>query len=330
MFSNRTIAVIGAFSMIATIATTGHAQPRHHAKDADTDTDPDPDADADTVKPKPRSRAKAKAKAKTKNVDTDADADTDPDTAKPKTKAKTRAKAKVKPRDTDTDSDADADAEADREREKEKEKERARERESERERAREKEAAEAEAAKDKAREKVEETESQATGGSGAGGGEAYQGGTLGFSIPITVVGAATGAAVGEPPPTVDIVYFLDDKAALDLIVGLNVHRRHTISAMAAASDSNLIGVAAGLGYRMYSSKNGLRSFLEPQAVVSWPDISTTDALTVKLGGLMGLERNVTPWFSVSGAIGVTLNFASTFKDIQLATAATLAANLYWR
>ena len=45
---------------------------------------------------------------------------------------------------------------------------------------------------------------------------------------------------------------------------------------------------------------------------------------------MGLERNLTPWFSVSGAIGATVNFASTFKDIQLATTATLAANLYWR
>ena len=175
-----------------------------------------------------------------------------------------------------------------------------------------------------------ETESRATGGGGAGGGEAYQSSTLGFSIPITVVGATTGAAVGEPPPTVDIVYFLDDKAALDLIVGLNVHRAHATGAMGASSDSTLIGVAAGLGYRMYSSKNGLRSFLEPQAVLGWADISTTDALTLKLGGVMGLERNLTPWFSVSGTIGVTLNFASTFKDIQLATAATLAANLYWR
>jgi hypothetical protein len=329
MFSNRTIAAIGAFSMIATSAMTGHAQPRRHSKAADTEADPDQDADTDA--PRPKSKSKSKSKSRAKNVDPDADADPDADTAKPRTKSKSKSRSKAKSRDTEADSDADADAEAEKEREKEKE--RAREREQERERAREKEeadAAKADAAKDKAKDKLVETEAQTTGGSGAGGGEAYQGGTLGFSIPITVIGAATGAGAGEPPPTVDIVYFLDDKAALDLIVGLNVHRKHTVSAMGASADSTLIGAAAGLGYRMYSSKNGLRSFLEPQAVLSWGDTSSTDAITVNLGGVLGLERNLTPWFSVSGAIGATLNFAGAFKDIQLATTANLAANLYWR
>jgi hypothetical protein len=42
--------------------------------------------------------------------------------------------------------------------------------------------------------------------------------------------------------------------------------------------------------------------LEPQAVLSWPDISTTNALTVNVGGAIGLERSLTPWFSVTGAI----------------------------
>ena len=48
----------------------------------------------------------------------------------------------------------------------------------------------------------------------------------------------------------------------------------------------MFGVAAGLGCRMYSVKNSLRSFLEPQVT-------------------------------------------NSFKDIQLATTAVLAANLYW-
>jgi hypothetical protein len=326
MFSNRTIAAFGAFSMIATAAMTAHAQPKHRSKAAETDSDTDPDADTDTDTAKPKTKSRTKARARTRNADPDADTDAGADPPKPKAKAKARGKAKAKPRDTSADGDADADAEAEREREREKERER--EREAERERAREKEAAEADAARAKA--KVTETASEATGGSGAGGGEAYQSGTLGFSIPFTVIGAASGGAAGEPVPTVDIVYFLDDKAALDLIVGLNLHRRHTVGAMGAASDSTLIGAAAGLGYRMYSSKNGLRSFLEPQAVIRWPDTSSTDALSVNVGGSFGLERNLTPWFSVSGAIGATLNLASTFKDIQLATAATLAANLYWR
>jgi len=97
----------------------------------------------------------------------------------------------------------------------------------------------------------------------------------------------------------------------------------------AATDTNLLGIAAGLGYRMYSVKKTLRSFLEPQVVVSWPDTASTATLGVNLGASFGLERNLTPWFSVSGALGVALNFANSFKDIQFATTARLAANLYW-
>ena len=80
---------------------------------------------------------------------------------------------------------------------------------------------------------------------------------------------------------------------------------------------------------MYSVKKSLRSFIEPQAVVSWPDTSSTATLGVNLGASFGLERNLTPWFSVSGAIGVALNLTNSFKDIQFATTAKLAANLYW-
>jgi hypothetical protein len=126
------------------------------------------------------------------------------------------------------------------------------------------------------------------------------------------------------------VYFLDDKAALDLIVGLNFHRKQGAAVMGmAGGDTNLIGVAAGLGYRMYSTKKGLRSFLEPQAVVTWPDTSSTSTLGINAGAQLGLERNVTPWFSVSAALGGAVNFANSFKDIQVATTAKLAANLYW-
>jgi hypothetical protein len=64
-------------------------------------------------------------------------------------------------------------------------------------------------------------------------------------------------------------------------------------------------------------------------VVSWPDTSNTATIGVNLGGSLGLERNLTPWFSVSGALGLALNLANSFKDIQLATSANLAANLYW-
>jgi hypothetical protein len=261
--------------------------------------------------------ASAQGKRHAKEAE-DEDEDTDADKARAK-----KAKAKAKAKDADEDEDAEA------------EKERARKAKAAKAKAKEAEE-EAEKDKEKAKEKAKETEAEATSGGSSGGGPddvAFHDGTLGFSIPFTVIGGAIGAAVGEPVPTVDVVYFLDDKSALDLIVGLNFHRKPGAAAIppatTAAGDTNLLGIAAGLGYRLYSVKNSLRSYLEPQAVISWPDTSTTSALSVNLGASMGLERNLTPWLSISGALGATLNFANSFKDIQLATTAKLAANLYW-
>jgi hypothetical protein len=224
------------------------------------------------------------------------------------------------------------------EEEKQREEEEEAEKEAQEKAARDKAKKEKERAKEQAKEQEEEAKEveekakkehpQASSASG-GSDEAFHDGTLGFSIPFTVIGAAVGAATGEPPPTVDIVYFLGDTSALDIIVGLNFHRKHAVDVMGNGTDANLIGAAFGLGYRMYSTKNNLRSFIEPQAVISWGDVQSTSALIVNLGASLGLERNVTPWFSVSAQVGATLDFGNSFKDIQLATSARLAANLYW-
>jgi hypothetical protein len=162
--------------------------------------------------------------------------------------------------------------------------------------------------------------------------EAFHKGTLGFAFPFTLISNVAGSILGtttERVPTVDLVYFLSDKAAVDVIVGLNFHRNHTVDAMGGAVDTNLLGFALGAGYRMYSSKNNLRSFIEPQLVLSWADTAASDTFGVNAGAAFGLERNLTPWFSISGAVGGSLNFTQSFKDIQLATSANLAANLYW-
>ena len=161
----------------------------------------------------------------------------------------------------------------------------------------------------------------------AGADEAFHKGTLGFAFPFTLV-TSGGPVVGAP--TVDLVYFLSDKAAVDLVVGLNFHREQVLDAMNNAVDKNLFGFALGAGYRMYSSKNNLRSFIEPELVLNWPDTSNSATFGIDAGAALGLERNLTPWFSISGAVGAALNFANSFKDIQLATSANLAANLYWR
>jgi hypothetical protein len=162
--------------------------------------------------------------------------------------------------------------------------------------------------------------------------EAFHKGTLGFSFPITLLSNLATQVTGGSNhiQTIDFVYFLNDQAALDLIGGFNFHRQQADNGTGMTVDQNLFGFALGLGYRAYSSKNALRSFIEPQAVINWADTSDSSTFALDLGLQFGLERNITTWFSVSGAIGAGLDFANSFKDIQFATTVTLAANLYWR
>ena len=161
-----------------------------------------------------------------------------------------------------------------------------------------------------------------------GADEAFQKGTLGFSLPFASISSAAG---GAGLTTVDVVYFLNDKAALDLIGGILLHHFDKLNAAVppTTETTTQFGFALGGGYRMYSSKNNLRSFIEPQLVLSWPDVSNTDLFTINAGASFGLERNLTPWLSISGALGGFLNFTNSFKDIQLSTSGSLAANLYW-
>lgn len=180
---------------------------------------------------------------------------------------------------------------------------------------------------------AQETDMSAPPPAAAPGGpdEAFHKGTLGFAFPFTLISNVAGSVVGltERVPTVDLVYFLSDKAAVDVVVGLNFHRKQALDAMGNGVDTNLFGFAIGAGYRMYSSKNNLRSFIEPQLVLNWADTADSATFGLNAGAALGLERNLTPWLSISGAVGGALNFANSFKDIQLATSANLAANLYW-
>jgi hypothetical protein len=162
---------------------------------------------------------------------------------------------------------------------------------------------------------------------------AFQKGTLGIQVPFLTVGSLLSAVTSaEPVPTIDFIYFLSDKAALDLIAGINLHKEEVTSNAVppTTTDTTIFGFAVGAGYRMYSRKGGTSAFIEPSLVLDWPDSSESASLQLRLAGNFGLERMIVDWFSISGTIGGGLNFANSFKDIQLATQASLAANFYWK
>ena len=168
----------------------------------------------------------------------------------------------------------------------------------------------------------------------APGGGPWQKGTLGVSFPLTLLSNITSAVslTAERVPTINGMYFLNEKAALDVIVGVLVHksRFYDMSAPPVAHDQTNFGFAIGAGYRMYKHTNKFHTFLEPQGVLAWAN--TKESATLELSGLMllGAEAMFTEWSSLSGSVGGGVTANGTFDDIKVATTANLAVNLYWK
>jgi len=163
----------------------------------------------------------------------------------------------------------------------------------------------------------------------------FQKGTLGFSFSITLLQniAKSVSLTAEGIPTVDVLYFLDDKTAIDIVGGINIHKKivYDNSTPPVGMSTTIFGFAIGAGYRMYKHRNErLHTFLEPALTFNWDN--TSDSSTIKLQALgeLGAEAMFTDWASLSGWIGLGFAVANKFEDIQFATQVNLAANLYWR
>jgi hypothetical protein len=168
----------------------------------------------------------------------------------------------------------------------------------------------------------------------ATGGDAFQKGTLGITFALNLSAELGTTTLGETVPTIGIMYFLSEKAALRLTAGLNVHKEQVVNNATPpmSSDTTVVGFALGAGYRMYKPvKVGrVHPYLEPEVNLAWPDTSQSAALLFGIGGQFGVEAQLADWFTLSGGIGADLDFQNSFKDIRFATAGRFAANLYWK
>ncbi len=164
-------------------------------------------------------------------------------------------------------------------------------------------------------------------------GDPFQKGTLGFSFPMLLLSNLVSTAAGlEPVPTVDIVYFLDNKSAIDIIGGANLHKKQVLSTGTPpmTTDQTSFGFAAGIGYRIYTHKDKLHAFIEPEAVLGFFDVQTSSTFYIRPAILFGAERTLADWFSLSGAIGAQAQATNSFHDLQLASTAQLNANFYFK
>jgi hypothetical protein len=159
-------------------------------------------------------------------------------------------------------------------------------------------------------------------------------GTLGLSFPFTLLSniAKSVSLTAEGVPTVNVLYFLNEKAAIDLIGGINIHKQviYDNSMPPVGSSDTNFGFAIGAGYRMYKHKGAFHTFIEPQGIITWGDLATAATLELQALGVFGAEAMFTDWASLSGAVGLGLSVTREFEDIQFATTANLAANVYWK
>jgi hypothetical protein len=159
-------------------------------------------------------------------------------------------------------------------------------------------------------------------------------GMLGLSLPFTLVTNISSRAslIEERVPSIGLLYFVDDKSALDIVLGLNVHRyvQYNSGVPPMGEKVTRMGFAAGVGYRMYKHRNRVATFIEPEVLMEWTNLNDSATFTLSGLGLFGAEVMLAEWASLSGAVGAGLTFGNKFDDIQLATTATLAANLYWK
>jgi hypothetical protein len=167
------------------------------------------------------------------------------------------------------------------------------------------------------------------------GDDPFQKGTIGLSFPFTllsnVAGSVEGLAVAEPIPTVNVLYFMSDKAAVDLIGGINLHDEQTVDATTMMTTSTTVfGFSLGAGYRMYKHDGKMHSFVEPSVALFMGDTSRSQTFGLRGGFQYGLERLLTDWMSLSGAIGGAIIATNKFDDIQLVPTANLAATFYFK
>ncbi|MCX5746623.1 MAG: hypothetical protein NT062_29450 [Proteobacteria bacterium] len=154
----------------------------------------------------------------------------------------------------------------------------------------------------------------------------FKKGTLGVSV------AVPGAA---PSFVADLVYFVDKKSAVDLLLGFSLSKTPDVTdpvSMVTTAGSTSFGFGVGAGYRIYKKINDrLHTYVQPFALFSAASVDKIgDNLVITAGGNFGAEAFVTDWFSFRGQLGAAVQFAQKFEVINLATTTGLYANVYWK
>jgi hypothetical protein len=156
--------------------------------------------------------------------------------------------------------------------------------------------------------------------SAEGGAFAWGKGTMGIGTTFPTGGA----------PFANAVWMASESVGYEVFLGFDFV--HTDEEDPITGNTDTVGALLGFGYRMYKPLSGrVRPYIEPALVLSIPDFSEAgDTISVGVAGLMGVEVEVVPQFSLGTGIGATLDFTNKFKDIDFGLL-TLAFNgtIWW-
>ncbi|HEX4449469.1 MAG TPA: hypothetical protein VH143_01310, partial [Kofleriaceae bacterium] len=118
------------------------------------------------------------------------------------------------------------------------------------------------------------------------------------------MGISTGLEGGFGPNyIIDFAYFLSDKAALDILGGIQFSKTpNTAVAPAPDNSASEFGFALGLGYRLYTHKGQtIHTYLQPFGLIQSTDVSNIgDNFALDIGVNFGAEAFVNDWLSFRG------------------------------
>jgi hypothetical protein len=156
-----------------------------------------------------------------------------------------------------------------------------------------------------------------------------KGGDIG--VGAAVVQTSGLSVYGDPAPVIDLLYYLDKGSAIDIIAGINFRRHQVTNPMPPppTTDTTQFGFALGVGYRLYKSKASTHVYLEPKVALAFPDANSNLGAVFRAALDFGVEQSLGSSFSIGGAIGPAFVFGNSFKDIQIASSASLFAIYYF-
>lgn len=165
---------------------------------------------------------------------------------------------------------------------------------------------------------------------------------LSFALSRTLSLAVTGAgdleSGVEGENTANFLYGLNEKAYLDLQIGINFAKSPEVAGPP-ASGGTVFGIDLGIGYRMYKPMSGkVRPYLEPMVRLAIDDFSEAGGtLFFGLGAAMGVDYQVWDQFTLGGMIGGALGFDGSgpggdpFKVISFGLfSAGINATFWWK